>query len=91
MTIATPQRTTAQRSVEFTSAINGALVEIGDKFGLYRALAEIGPSTVGELARATGISGALIGHWLAEQALSDYLYVDENGRFSVYCPIPNSN
>lgn len=88
MTTATLERTTGQQTGVFTSAVNQAMVEIGEKFGLYGKLAELGPATVGELARATGISGSLIGQWLAEQALNDYLYVDGYGRFSVSCPLP---
>jgi hypothetical protein len=39
-----------QAVVEFGATVNAALVVIGDRLGLYRALAEAGPATAAELA-----------------------------------------
>jgi SAM-dependent methyltransferase len=45
---------------------------IGDKLGLYKALAERGPSTAAELARATGYDERLVEEWLSAQFVSGY-------------------
>src|SRR5580765_7856192 len=42
--------------VDFGATFNAALVRIGDKLGLYKALAAGGPQTAGELAKRTGTS-----------------------------------
>ena len=44
---------------EFGAAMNASLVLLGDKLGLYRALAAKGPMNSSELASATGTNGAL--------------------------------
>lgn len=48
-------------------------VSIGDRLGLYRALAEAGPSTPAELAAATGTTERYVREWLAGQAASGYV------------------
>ncbi|HLY34228.1 MAG TPA: class I SAM-dependent methyltransferase, partial [Jatrophihabitantaceae bacterium] len=51
--------------------IGGALcfgVWLGDQLGLYRALAEGGPSTADELAERTGTNARLVREWLDGQA-----------------------
>jgi 2-polyprenyl-3-methyl-5-hydroxy-6-metoxy-1,4-benzoquinol methylase len=65
-------------------AANAVLVIIGDRLGLYRALAEIGPATSHELARKTGTHERYIREWLAAQAASSYVRYDPAaGRFSM--------
>jgi SAM-dependent methyltransferase len=59
---------------------NAALVIVGDRLGLYRALAEIGPATSEELARKTGTYERYIREWLAAQAASGYIGYDEGTR-----------
>lgn len=86
MSIAAAERT----AQDFTQAVNEAMVQVGEKFGLYNALAKVGPATVSMIAEFTGISRERIGHWLTEQAAADYLYVDGNGHFSVSCPWPGA-
>lgn len=57
-------------------------VSIGDRLGLYRALAEAGPSTPAELAAATGTTERYVREWLAGQAASGYVSYDSAaGRF----------
>jgi hypothetical protein len=81
----------SQKHSEFTIAVNRALVAIGEKFGLYRTLAKVGPSTAHEFAHTTGIPTHHVSSWLDAQANSDYLDFDEaSGRFSVYCSLPTS-
>jgi len=54
------------------AAVNGALVVLGDKLGIYQALAEIGPATVEQLAEKTKLHGRQLQEWLSAQA-SGYL------------------
>ncbi len=51
-------------------------VYIGDKLGLYRALAERGPLSPGELAAATGTHERYVREWLEQQATGAILGVD---------------
>jgi SAM-dependent methyltransferase len=60
-----------------------ATVVIGDKLGLYQALAS-GPATPAELADRTSIHERYVTEWLAAQAASGYVSYDpDGGRFSL--------
>jgi SAM-dependent methyltransferase len=60
-----------------------ATVVIGDKLGLYQALAA-GPATAAELADRTHTHPRLVAEWLAAQAASGYVSYDPDGeRFSL--------
>ena len=48
-------------------------VVIGDRLGLYRALAAEGPATGAELARRTGTDARYVSEWLAGQAAGGYV------------------
>jgi 2-polyprenyl-3-methyl-5-hydroxy-6-metoxy-1,4-benzoquinol methylase len=52
-------------------------VYLGDRLGLYRALADRGALTAGELADAAGIHPRYAREWLEQQAASGLLGVDE--------------
>jgi SAM-dependent methyltransferase len=52
-------------------------VYIGDRLGLYRALAEHGPASAAELARASGLHERYVLEWLEQQAASAVLDVVE--------------
>jgi SAM-dependent methyltransferase len=52
-------------------------VYVGDRLGLYRILAERGPTTSGELAGAAGASERYVREWLEQQATSGILEVDD--------------
>ena len=65
-----------QAVVEFGATVNAALVVIGDRLGLYRALAAEGPANAAELAQQTGTAGALRAEWLGAQAASGYVDYD---------------
>jgi SAM-dependent methyltransferase len=52
-------------------------IYLGDRLGLYRVLAEHGPSTPDELARAAGIHERYAREWLEQQAMSGILEVDD--------------
>jgi SAM-dependent methyltransferase len=67
---------------ELGAAATGALVLIGDKLGLYKALAAAGPLTPAELAKRTGTAERYIREWLAAQAAAGY--VDYQARTGTY-------
>jgi 2-polyprenyl-3-methyl-5-hydroxy-6-metoxy-1,4-benzoquinol methylase len=53
-----------------------ALILIGDKLGLYKAMAGAGPLTSAQLAERTGTAERCIREWLAAQAASGYVVFD---------------
>jgi ubiquinone/menaquinone biosynthesis C-methylase UbiE len=61
---------------EISAAVSAALVVIGDRLGLYRALAENGPVTSHELAAATGTDERYLREWLANQTAGGYIEYD---------------
>ena len=64
------------------AVLHGATVVVGDKLGLYRALAASGPSTPEELAAATGCDARYVREWLSAQAAAEYAHYDPStGRF----------
>lgn len=50
-------------------------IYVGDRLGLYRALAEGGPSTAADLARRAGIDERYAREWLEQQAVAGILEV----------------
>jgi SAM-dependent methyltransferase len=65
------------RAVEEVGAtLNAALVVMGDKLGLYRALAGAGGLTPVELARRTDVSERYVREWLNAQAAGGYVEYD---------------
>jgi SAM-dependent methyltransferase len=73
------------RAVEEVGAtLNTALVVMGDRLGLYRALAGAGPLSPGELAERTGTAERYIREWLNAQAAGGYVdYDPESGRYTL--------
>ena len=62
----------------------GAMVLIGDKLGLYRALAEGDALVPAELAARTGTAERYIREWLAAQAAAGYVqYRPETGTYAM--------
>jgi 2-polyprenyl-3-methyl-5-hydroxy-6-metoxy-1,4-benzoquinol methylase len=62
--------------VDFGATFNAALIRIGDKLGLYKALAEGGPQTPGELAKRTATAERYVREWLSAQAAGGYVTYD---------------
>jgi SAM-dependent methyltransferase len=58
------------------AAMSAALVVIGDRLGLYRAMAGGEPVTADELARRTGTDGRYVREWLSGQAAGGYVTYD---------------
>jgi SAM-dependent methyltransferase len=66
------------------AAMNASLMLVGDKLGLYKALAAKGPMNSSELAKATGTAERYVREWLAAQAASGYVEYDtKSGKFSM--------
>jgi SAM-dependent methyltransferase len=64
------------------AAVSAALVYLGDRLGLYAALAEGEALTPGELAERCSIDARYAREWLANQAASGYVEYDaQAGRF----------
>jgi SAM-dependent methyltransferase len=61
---------------EVGATLNAALVVMGDKLGLYRALAGAGPLTPAELAGRTGTAERYVREWLNAQAAGGYVEYD---------------
>ncbi len=68
------------RAVEEVGAtLNAALVVMGDKLGLYRALAGAGGLTPVDLARRADVSERYVREWLNAQAAGGYVTYDPSG------------
>jgi len=68
--------------VDFGATFSAALIHLGDKLGLYKALAAHGPQTPGELAKNTSTSERYVREWLSCQAAGGYVTYDPaNGKF----------
>ncbi|MGO4482368.1 2-polyprenyl-3-methyl-5-hydroxy-6-metoxy-1,4-benzoquinol methylase [Rhizobium pisi] len=66
------------------AAMSGALVVLGDKVGLFKAMADGTPLSVEQLAAKTGVKERYLREWLSAQAAADYVTYDEKtDRFSL--------
>jgi 2-polyprenyl-3-methyl-5-hydroxy-6-metoxy-1,4-benzoquinol methylase len=54
-----------------------ASIHVGGRLGLYRALAEGGDATAGELAARTGTAERYVREWLEQQAVAGFVTVDD--------------
>ena len=69
---------------EVGATLNTALVVMGDKLGLYKALAGAGPLTPTELAKRTDTAERYVREWLNAQAAGGYVEYDpETGRYTL--------
>jgi SAM-dependent methyltransferase len=69
---------------EVGAAFNAALVRIGDKLGLYKAMAGAGPLGPAELAERTGTAERYVREWLAAQAAGGFVVYDSaTGRYEL--------
>ena len=68
--------------VDFGATSNAPLVLIGDRLGLYRALARLGALTPAALAAATQTHERYVREWLNAQAASGYVdYLPDSGTY----------
>jgi SAM-dependent methyltransferase len=69
---------------EVGATLNTALVVMGDRLGLYRALAGAGPLAPAELAERTATAERYVREWLNAQAAGGYLEYDpDSGRYAL--------
>lgn len=69
---------------DFGAALSSSLVYIGQKLGLYKALASGEAVTSSELAARTSTNERYVREWLINQAASGYVDYDvESGRYSL--------
>lgn len=80
---ATLQGLVEQAVGDFGSVLQAALVVVGDRLGLYRALAGAGAVTPTELAERTGTVERNIREWLAAQAAAGYVTYVGDGRYAL--------
>jgi SAM-dependent methyltransferase len=65
---------TNQFAGDFGTALHASTVVIGDKLGLYRTMAEMGPADAAALAEATGCDQRLVQEWLDAQFVAGYCH-----------------
>jgi 2-polyprenyl-3-methyl-5-hydroxy-6-metoxy-1,4-benzoquinol methylase len=69
---------------EVGATLNAALVVMGDRLGLYRALAGTDGLSPAELAQRTGTAERYVREWLNAQAAGGYVAYDpESGRYTL--------
>jgi SAM-dependent methyltransferase len=69
---------------EVGATLNTALVVMGDRLGLYRAMAGAGPLTPKELAERTDTAERYVREWLNQQAAGGYVEYDpDSGRYTL--------
>ena len=69
---------------DFGATFHSAMAVIGDKLGLYKALAEAGPLNSSELAKRSRTNERYVREWLASQAAGGYVNYDQaTDRFSL--------
>ncbi|MGZ4810938.1 MAG: methyltransferase domain-containing protein, partial [Thermoanaerobaculia bacterium] len=69
--------------VDIGATLHAGLVVLGEKLGLYKALAA-GPMTPGELAKKTGTTERYVREWLNSQAAGGYVtYEADSGKYSL--------
>ncbi|MGH8495406.1 MAG: class I SAM-dependent methyltransferase [Gammaproteobacteria bacterium] len=69
---------------ELSANAGGVMVSIGDKLGLYRAMAGAGPLTAEELAKRAGCAERYVREWLNSQAAGGYVeYHPESATFEL--------
>jgi SAM-dependent methyltransferase len=74
----------ARALYDLAAAQSAALVALGDRLGLYKAMAGAGPLTAAQLAARTGTSEVYLREWLANQACGGYVEYDAaSGTFTL--------
>jgi 2-polyprenyl-3-methyl-5-hydroxy-6-metoxy-1,4-benzoquinol methylase len=73
-----------QAVVDFGAVFHAAMVNIGDRLGIYKAMAGAGPLTPAELATRTGLAERYVREWLASQAAGGYVDYDaQTGQYQL--------
>jgi len=75
-----------QAVTDMGAAMNGALVAIGGKLGIWKAMAGAGPMTAAEIAESSGVAERYVREWASAQAASGYLEYDADGETFTLTP-----
>lgn len=68
---------------DFGSLLSSALISIGDKLGLFTALAGAGPLTPAELAERTGTTERYVREWASALAAAGYIDYPSEGHYEL--------
>lgn len=68
--------------LDIGTAMRGGLMYIGDRLGIFRALADSGPVTTAELSERTGLSERYLREWLGSMTTAEY--VEHNSEDDTY-------
>jgi SAM-dependent methyltransferase len=69
---------------ELGATVNAGLIVLGDRLGLYKAMAQAGPITSSELAEKTGTAERYVREWLNAQAAGGFVTYDAaNQRYEL--------
>lgn len=73
-----------QAVTDMGAIISGPLMLIGEKLGLYKAMAHAGPLTSQEVAERSGTAERYVREWLGNQAAGGYVTYDpDNDRYTL--------
>ena len=67
----------------FGGAMTSAMIHLGDRLGLFRALSEVDAADSNELAARTGLSERWLREWLHQQGAAGVLEHRGEGRFAL--------
>ncbi|AFR48235.1 SAM-dependent methyltransferase [Gordonia sp. KTR9] len=68
-----------QVSADLTHAYHSISTYLGDRLGLWRALAQLGSATSAELAERCGLAERYVHEWLCVQAAAGYVLLEDGG------------
>jgi len=69
---------------ELSASVSAPLILVGDRLGLYKAMAGVGPLTPAQLAASTATTERYVREWLCNQAASGYVTYDPTaGTFTL--------
>ncbi|MFT3863364.1 MAG: hypothetical protein QM729_03760 [Solirubrobacterales bacterium] len=69
-----------QAVLDMGAAISAPLFVIGDRLGLYKAMAGAGPLSSAQVAERTGVAERSVREWLRNQAAAGYVAYDAAAR-----------
>jgi 2-polyprenyl-3-methyl-5-hydroxy-6-metoxy-1,4-benzoquinol methylase len=66
------------------AAVSGLCTSLGDRLGLYAAMADGGPMSSADLAKRTGLAERYVAEWLAAQVAGEYISYDpDTGEYTL--------
>jgi ubiquinone/menaquinone biosynthesis C-methylase UbiE len=71
---------------DISTGLHGAMCYIGDRLGIFKAMAGAGPLTAAELAQKTGLSERYLREWLCSMAAAQYVEYDSDAATYLLVP-----